>query len=209
MTDKTESFALILPSDASPSLHPENTASSWQVALPHAIHLDPQKDWYVSLRDVYIPNHLSKITGNAVLTLYYTHHDDGGEIQGIKDVTAVSADERFTGDVLTHLDKSMKKLKPPPKIKGREKIKLKFEEGFVKPLVVQWNYTRPGPVYLKSVSNQWATLEFDEVWQEILQLDQRRYPLYSIKEQEELVLEIHYYLTQPATIMRYTLPRGI
>ena len=29
MTDKTESFALILPSDASPSLHPENTASSW------------------------------------------------------------------------------------------------------------------------------------------------------------------------------------
>ena len=53
-------------------------------------------------------------------------HDDGGEIQGIKDVTAVSADERFTGDVLTHLDKSMKKLKPPPKIKGREKIKLKF-----------------------------------------------------------------------------------
>ena len=209
MTDKTESFALILPSDASPSLHPENTASSWQVALPHAIHLDPQKDWYVSLRDVYIPNHLSKITGNAVLTLYYTHHDDGGEIQGIKDVTAVSADERFTGDVLTHLDKSMKKLKPPPKIKGREKIKLKLEEGFVKPLVVQWNYTRPGPVYLKSVSNQWATLEFDEVWQEILQLDQRRYPLYSIKEQEELVLEIHYYLTQPATIMRYTLPRGI
>ena len=209
MTDKTESFALILPSDASPSLHPENTASSWQVALPHAIHLDPQKDWYVSLRDVYIPNHLSKITGNAVLTLYYTHHDDGGEIQGIKDVTAVSADERFTGDVLTHLDKSMKKLKPPPKIKGREKIKLKFEKGFVKPLVVQWNYTRPGPVYLKSVSNQWATLEFDEVWQEILQLDQRRYPLYSIKEQEELVLEIHYYLTQPATIMRYTLPRGI
>ena len=209
MTDKTELFALILPSDASPSLHPENTASSWQVALPHAIHLDPQKDWYVSLRDVYIPNHLSKITGNAVLTLYYTHHDDGGEIQGIKDVTAVSADERFTGDVLTHLDKSMKKLKPPPKIKGREKIKLKFEEGFVKPLVVQWNYTRPGPVYLKSVSNQWATLEFDEVWQEILQLDQRRYPLYSIKEQEELVLEIHYYLTQPATIMRYTLPRGI
>ena len=209
MTDKTESFALILPSDASPSLHPDNTASSWQVALPHAIHLDPQKDWYVSLRDVYIPNHLSKITGNAVLTLYYTHHDDGGEIQGIKDVTAVSADERFTGDVLTHLDKSMKKLKPPPKIKGREKIKLKFEEGFVKPLVVQWNYTRPGPVYLKSVSNQWATLEFDEVWQEILQLDQRRYPLYSIKEQEELVLEIHYYLTQPATIMRYTLPRGI
>ena len=209
MTDKTESFALILPSDASPSLHPENTASSWQVALPHAIHLDPQKDWYVSLCDVYIPNHLSKITGNAVLTLYYTHHDDGGEIQGIKDVTAVSADERFTGDVLTHLDKSMKKLKPPPKIKGREKIKLKFEEGFVKPLVVQWNYTRPGPVYLKSVSNQWATLEFDEVWQEILQLDQRRYPLYSIKEQEELVLEIHYYLTQPATIMRYTLPRGI
>ena len=209
MTDKTESLALILPSDASPSLHPENTASSWQVALPHAIHLDPQKDWYVSLRDVYIPNHLSKITGNAVLTLYYTHHDDGGEIQGIKDVTAVSADERFTGDVLTHLDKSMKKLKPPPKIKGREKIKLKFEEGFVKPLVVQWNYTRPGPVYLKSVSNQWATLEFDEVWQEILQLDQRRYPLYSIKEQEELVLEIHYYLTQPATIMRYTLPRGI
>ena len=209
MTDITESFALILPSDASPSLHPENTASSWQVALPHAIHLDPQKDWYVSLRDVYIPNHLSKITGNAVLTLYYTHHDDGGEIQGIKDVTAVSADERFTGDVLTHLDKSMKKLKPPPKIKGREKIKLKFEEGFVKPLVVQWNYTRPGPVYLKSVSNQWATLEFDEVWQEILQLDQRRYPLYSIKEQEELVLEIHYYLTQPATIMRYTLPRGI
>ena len=209
MTDKTESFALILPSDASPSLHPENTASSWQVALPHAIHLDPQKDWYVSLRDVYIPNHLSKITGNAVLTLYYTHHDDGGEIQGIKDVTAVSADERFTGDVLTHLDKSMKKLKPPPKIKGREKIKLKFEEGFVKLLVVQWNYTRPGPVYLKSVSNQWATLEFDEVWQEILQLDQRRYPLYSIKEQEELVLEIHYYLTQPATIMRYTLPRGI
>ena len=209
MTDKTESFALILPSDASPSLHPENTASSWQVALPHAIHLDPQKDWYVSLRDVYIPNHLSKITGNAVLTLYYTHHDDGGEIQGIKDVTAVSADERFTGDVLTHLDKSMKKLKPPPKIKGREKIKLKFEEGFVKPLVVQWNYTRPGPVYLKSVSNQWATLEFDEVWQEILQLDQRRYPLYSIKEQEELVLEIHYYLTQPATIMRYTLPRRI
>ena len=209
MTDKTESFALILPSDASPSLHPENTASSWQVALPHAIHLDPQKDWYVSLRDVYIPNHLSKITGNAVLTLYYTHHDDGGEIQGIKDVTAVSADERFTSDVLTHLDKSMKKLKPPPKIKGREKIKLKFEEGFVKPLVVQWNYTRPGPVYLKSVSNQWATLEFDEVWQEILQLDQRRYPLYSIKEQEELVLEIHYYLTQPATIMRYTLPRGI
>ena len=209
MTDKTESFALILPSDASPSLHPENTASSWQVALPHAIHLDPQKDWYVSLRDVYIPNHLSKITGNAVLTLYYTHHDDDGEIQGIKDVTAVSADERFTGDVLTHLDKSMKKLKPPPKIKGREKIKLKFEEGFVKPLVVQWNYTRPGPVYLKSVSNQWATLEFDEVWQEILQLDQRRYPLYSIKEQEELVLEIHYYLTQPATIMRYTLPRGI
>ena len=209
MTDKTESFALILPSDASPSLHPENTASSWQVALPHAIHLDPQKDWYVSLRDVYIPNHLSKITGNAVLTLYYTHLDDGGEIQGIKDVTAVSADERFTGDVLTHLDKSMKKLKPPPKIKGREKIKLKFEEGFVKPLVVQWNYTRPGPVYLKSVSNQWATLEFDEVWQEILQLDQRRYPLYSIKEQEELVLEIHYYLTQPATIMRYTLPRGI
>ena len=209
MTDKTESFALILPSDASPSLHPENTASSWQVALPHAIHLDPQKDWYVSLRDVYIPNYLSKITGNAVLTLYYTHHDDGGEIQGIKDVTAVSADERFTGDVLTHLDKSMKKLKPPPKIKGREKIKLKFEEGFVKPLVVQWNYTRPGPVYLKSVSNQWATLEFDEVWQEILQLDQRRYPLYSIKEQEELVLEIHYYLTQPATIMRYTLPRGI
>ena len=209
MTDKTESFALILPSDASPSLHPENTASSWQVALPHAIHLDPQKDWYVSLRDVYIPNHLSKITGNAVLTLYYTHHDDGGEIQGIKDVTAVSADERFTGDVLTHLDKSMKKLKPPPKIKGREKIKLKFEEGFVKPLVVQWNYTRPGLVYLKSVSNQWATLEFDEVWQEILQLDQRRYPLYSIKEQEELVLEIHYYLTQPATIMRYTLPRGI
>ena len=209
MTDKTESFALILPSDASPSLHPENTASSWQVALLHAIHLDPQKDWYVSLRDVYIPNHLSKITGNAVLTLYYTHHDDGGEIQGIKDVTAVSADERFTGDVLTHLDKSMKKLKPPPKIKGREKIKLKFKEGFVKPLVVQWNYTRPGPVYLKSVSNQWATLEFDEVWQEILQLDQRRYPLYSIKEQEELVLEIHYYLTQPATIMRYTLPRGI
>ena len=209
MTDKTESFALILPSDASPSLHPENTASSWQVALPHAIHLDPQKDWYVSLRDVYIPNHLSKITGNAVLTLYYTHHDDGGEIQGIKDVTAVSADERFTGDVLTHLDKSMKKLKPPPKIKGHEKIKLKFEEGFVKPLVVQWNYTRPGPVYLKSVSNQWATLEFDEVWQEILQLDQRRHPLYSIKEQEELVLEIHYYLTQPATIMRYTLPRGI
>ena len=78
MTDKTESFALILPSDASPSLHPENTASSWQVALPHAIHLDPQKDWYVSLRDVYIPNHLSKITGNAVLTLYYTHHSDGG-----------------------------------------------------------------------------------------------------------------------------------
>ena len=209
MTDKTESFALILPNDASLSLHPENTASSWQVALPHAIHLDPQKDWYVSLRDVYIPNHLSKITGNAVLTLYYTHHDDGGEIQGIKDVTAVSADERFTGDVLTHLDKSMKKLKPPPKIKGREKIKLKFEEGFVKPLVVQWNYTRPGPVYLKSVSNQWAALEFDEVWQEILQLDQRRYPLYSIKEQEELVLEIHYYLTQPATIMRYTLPRGI
>ena len=209
MTDKTESFALILPSDASPSLHPENTASSWQVFLPHAIHLDPQKDWYVSLRDVYIPNHLSKITGNAVLTLYYTNHDDGGEIQGIKDVTAVSAVERFTGDVLTHLDKSMKKLKPPPKIKGREKIKLKFEEGFVKPLVVQWNYTRPGPVYLKSVSNQWATLEFDEVWQEILQLDQRRYPLYSIKEQEELVLEIHYYLTQPATIMRYTLPRGI
>ena len=199
MTDKTESFALILPSDASPSLHPENTASIWQVALPHAIHLDPQKDWYVSLRDVYIPYHLSKITGNAVLTLYYTHHDDGGEIQGIKDVTAVSADERFTGDVLTHLDKSMKKLKAPPKIKGREKIKLKFEEGFVKPLVVQWNYTRPGPVYL----------EFDEVWQEILQLDQRRYPLYSIKEQEELALEMHYYLTQPATIMRYTLPRGI
>ena len=209
MTDKTESFALILPSDASPSLHPENTASSWQVALPHAIHLDPQKDWYVSLRDVYIPNHLSKITGNAVLTLYYTHHDDGGEIQGIKDVTAVSADEKFTGDVLTHLDKSMKKLKPPPKIKGREKIKLKFEEGFVKPLVVQWNYTRPGPVYLKSVPNQWAKLEFDEVWKAILQLDQRRFPLYNITEQEEVVLEIHSYLMQPATIMRYTLPRGI
>ena len=209
MTDKTESFALILPSDASPSLHPENKASSWQVALPHAIHLDPQKDWYVSLRDVYIPNHLSKITGNAVLTLHYTHHSGNGEIQSIKDVTAVSADEKFTGDVLTHLDKSMKKLKPPPKVKSKEEIKLKFEEGFVKPLVVQWNYTRPGPVYLKSVSNQWATLEFDEVWQEILQLDQRRYPLYSIKEQEELVLEIHYYLTQPATIMRYTLPRGI
>ena len=209
MTDKTESFALILPSDASPSLHPENTASSWQVALPHAIHLDPQKDWYVSLRDVYIPNHLSKITGNAVLTLYYTHHSDGGEIQGIKDVTAVSADERFTSDVLTHLDKSMKKLKPPPKVKSREEIKLKLEKGFVKPLVVQWNYTRPGMVFLKSVPNQWATLEFDEVWKAILQLDQRRYTLYNITEQEEVVLEIHYYLMQPATIMRYTLPRGI
>ena len=209
MTDKTESFALILPSDASPSLHPENTASSWQVALPHAIHLDPQKDWYVSLRDVYIPNHLSKITGNAVLTLYYTHHSDGGEIQGIKDVTAVSADERFTSDVLTHLDKSMKKLKPPPKVKSREKIKLKLEKGFVKPLVVQWNYTKPGMVFLKSVPNQWATLEFDEVWKAILQLDQRRYTLYNITEQEEVVLEIHYYLMQPATIMRYTLPRGI
>ena len=171
--------------------------------------MDPQKDWYVSLRDVYIPNHLSKITGNALLTLYYTHHDDGGEIQGIKDVTAVSADERFTGDVLTHLDKSMKKLEPPPKVKSIEEIKLKFQEGFVKPLVVQWNYTRPGLVYLKSVPNQWATLEFDEVWKAILQLDQRRYPLYSIKEQEELVLKRHYYLTQPATIMRYTLPRGI
>ena len=209
MTDKTESFALILPSDASPSLHPENTASSWQVALPHAIHLDPQKDWYVSLRDVYIPNHLSKITGNAVLTLYYTHHIDGGEIQGIKDVTAVSADERFTSDVLTHLDKSMKKLKPPPKVKSREEIKLKLEKGFVKPLVVQWNYTKPGMVFLKSVPNQWATLEFDEVWKAILQLDQRRYTLYNITEQEEVVLEIHYYLMQPATIMRYTLPRGI
>ena len=209
MTDKTESFALILPSDASPSLHPENTASSWQVALPHAIHLDPQKDWYVSLRDVYIPNHLSKITGNAVLTLYYTHHDDGGEIQGIKDVTAVSADERFTSDVLTHLDKSMKKLKPPPKVKSREEIKLKLEKGFVKPLVVQWNYTKPGMVFLTSVPNQWATLEFDEVWKAILQLDQRRYTLYNITEQEEVVLEIHYYLMQPATIMRYTLPRGI
>ena len=209
MTDKTESFALILPSDASPSLHPENTASSWQVALPHAIHLDPQKDWYVSLRDVYIPNHLSKITGNAVLTLYYTHHSDGGEIQGIKDVTAVSADERFTSDVLTHLDKSMKKLKPPPKVKSREEIKLKLEKGFVKPLVVQWNYTRPGMVFLKSVPNQWATLEFDEVWKAILQLDQRRYTLYNITEQEEVVLEIHYYLMQPATIMRYTLPCGI
>ena len=209
MTDKTESFALILPSDASPSLHPENTASSWQVALPHAIHLDPQKDWYVSLRDVYIPNHLSKITGNAVLTLYYTHHSDGGEIQGIKDVTAVSADERFTSDVLTHLDKSMKKLKPPPKVKSREEIKLKLEKGFVKPLVVQWNYTKPGMVFLKSVPNQWATLEFDEVWKAILQLDQRRYTLYNITEQEEVVLEIHYYLMQPATIMRYTLPRGI
>ena len=210
MTDKTESFALILPSDASPSLHPENTASSWQVALPHAIHLDPQKDWYVSLRDVYIPNHLSKITGNAVLTLYYTHHDDGGEIQGIKDVTAVSADERFTGDVLTHLDKSMKKLKPPPKIKGREKIKLKFEEGFVKPLVVQWNYTRPGPVYLKSVSNQWATLEFDEgVAGNPSSWIRDDTPFTALKSKRELVLEIHYYLTQPATIMRYTLPRGI
>ena len=209
MTDKTESFALILPSDASPSLHPENTASSWQVALPHAIHLDPQKDWYVSLRDVYIPNHLSKITGNAVLTLYYTHHSDGGEIQGIKDVTAVSADERFTSDVLTHLDKSMKKLKPPPKVKSREEIKLKLEKGFVKPLVVQWNYTKPGMVFLTSVPNQWATLEFDEVWKAILQLDQRRYTLYNITEQEEVVLEIHYYLMQPATIMRYTLPRGI
>ena len=42
MTDKTESFALILPSDASPSLHPENTVSSWQVALPHAIHLSSE-----------------------------------------------------------------------------------------------------------------------------------------------------------------------
>ena len=209
MTDKTELFALILPSDASPSLHPENTASSWQVALPHAIHLDPQKDWYVSLRNVYIPNHLSKITGNAVLTLYYTHHDDGGEIQGIKDVTAVSADERFTGDVLTHLDKSMKKLKPPPKVKSREEIKLKLEKGFVKPLVVQWNYTKPGMVFLTSVPNQWATLEFDEVWKAILQLDQRRNTLYNITEQEEVVLEIHYYLMQPATIMRYTLPRGI
>ena len=190
-------------------MHPENTASSWQVALPHAIHLDPQKDWYVSLRDVYIPNHLSKITGNAVLTLYYTHHSDGGEIQGIKDVTAVSADERFTSDVLTHLDKSMKKLKPPPKVKSREEIKLKLEKGFVKPLVVQWNYTKPGMVFLKSVPNQWATLEFDEVWKAILQLDQRRYTLYNITEQEEVVLEIHYYLMQPATIMRYTLPRGI
>ena len=160
----------------------------------------------MSLRDVYIPNHLSKITGNAVLTLHYTHHGGDGEIQGIKDMTAVSADEKFTGDVLSHLDKSMKKRRPPPKLKNLEEIKLKFEEGgFVKPLVVQWNYTRPGLIYLKSVSNQWATLEFDEVSQEILQLDQRRYPLYSIKEQEELVLEIHYYLTQPATIMRYTL----
>ena len=60
-------------------------------------------------------------------------------------MTAVSADEKFTGDVL----------KPPPKVKGREEIKLKFEEGgFVKPLVVQWNYTRPGLVTLNSVSNQ-------------------------------------------------------
>ena len=209
MTDKTESFALILPSDASPSLHPENKASSWQVALPHAIHLDPQKDWYVSLRDVYIPNHLSKIAGNAVLTLHYTHHGGDGEIQSIKDVTAVSADEKFTGDVLTHLDKSMKKLKPPPKVKSREEIKLKLEKGFVKPPVVQWNYTKPGMVFLTSVPNQWATLEFDEVWKAILQLDQRRYTLYNITEQEEVVLEIHYYLMQPATIMRYTLPRGI
>ena len=88
-------------------------------------------------------------------------------------------------------------------------IKLKFEEGFVKPLVVQWNYTRPGPVYLKSVPNQWAKLEFDEVWKAILQLDERRYPLYNITKQEEVVLEIHYYMMQPATIMRYTFPRGI
>ena len=130
-------------------------------------------------------------------------------MQGIKDVTAVSADERFTGDVLTHLDKSMKKLKPPPKVKSREEIKLKLEKGFVKPLVVQWNYTKPGMVFLTSVPNQWATLEFDEVWKAILQLDQRRYTLYNITEQEEVVLEIHYYLMQPATIMRYTLPRGI
>ena len=103
----------------------------------------------------------------------------------------------------------MKKLKPPPKVKSIEEIKLKFEEGFVKPLVVQWNYTRPGPVYLKSVSNQWATLEFDEVWQGNPSAGSETIPPYSIKEQEELVLEIHYYLMQPATIMRYTLPRGI
>ena len=196
MTGKTSDASPSLPSDASPS------PSSWQVGLPHAIHLDPQKDWYVSLCDVYIPNHLFKITSNAVLTLHYTHQDGDGEIQGIKDVTAVSADESFTGDILTHLDKFVKKLRPPPKVKGREETKLKFEEGFVKPLVVQYNYTRPGVVFLKSVPNQWATLEFDEVWKAILQLDQRRYPLYNIKKQEKLVLEIYYYLMQPSNATR-------
>jgi len=124
-------------------------------------------------------------------------------------VTALSADDNVKDSALTQLDDSMKYLRPPPQEKTREEIKLKFLGESEKQLVVLWSYTRPGYVTLKSIPKQWATLEFDEVWKEILQLDQTRYPLYNIAEQEEVVLEIHFFTTQPTVIKRFTLPRGI
>jgi len=45
-------FHMVLPSNASPNMHPNNTATDFTVSLQNPIKLDPKKSWKVALMDM-------------------------------------------------------------------------------------------------------------------------------------------------------------
>ena len=49
---KDSDFYMVLPSNASPDMHPKNTATDFTVSLQNPIKLDPKRSWTVALMDM-------------------------------------------------------------------------------------------------------------------------------------------------------------
>lgn len=66
-----DQFFLILPSDSSMNLYPDNKISSYKVNLPNPVNLDPAR-WQVALQEIQFPNYWYNIReGRNVIVMHY------------------------------------------------------------------------------------------------------------------------------------------
>ena len=66
-----DQFFLVLPSNSSMNIYPENKTAAYKVQLPHDLNLDVMK-WEVGLSEIHLPNSFYNIREghNTVIKVY-------------------------------------------------------------------------------------------------------------------------------------------
>ena len=69
----TNSFSIVVTSDASTAQYPENKPASFKMQLPNQVHLSA--DWEVAMTNVIYPHTWQNVHHNQVSSLLSSHHD--------------------------------------------------------------------------------------------------------------------------------------